>query len=62
MTNSDDMRAGRGRTLVFTKNVEAANAVYKALYDEGVDVMIYHRDVPAEGRSQALAIMGRCVA
>lgn len=59
MTNSEDMRAGKGRTLVFTKNVAAANAAYQCLYDEGVDVMLYHRDVLAEGRAKALAIMGR---
>ena len=61
VTNCQDMRAGHGRTLVFTKNVAAANAAYKVLYDQGVDVMLYHREVPAEGRAKALAIMGRCV-
>lgn len=61
VTNSDDMRAGHGRTLVFTKNVAAANAAYQCLYDEGVDVMLYHRDVPAEKRAEALAIMSRHV-
>ena len=60
VTECEEMRAGEGRTLVFTKNVAAANAAYRVLYDQGVDVMLYHREVPAEGRAKALAIMARC--
>ena len=56
VTNTGDTH---GRTLVFARDVAAANAAYACLYDAGLDVMLYHRDVPPEGRAKALDIMAR---
>ena len=49
------------RTLVFAKNVAAADKAAEALRDAGLEVALYHRNVPAEERAAALAAMaGRC--
>jgi hypothetical protein len=54
------MRDGCGRTLVFARDVAAANAAHRALYAAGLDVLAYHRDVPAAQRADALEVLARC--
>ena len=54
------MREGRGRTLVFARDVAAANAAHRALYAAGLDVLLYHRDVPAAQRANSLEVLSRC--
>ena len=55
------MLDARGRTLVFARDVTAANVAHRALYAAGLDVLAYHRDVPAAQRADALEVLSRCV-
>ena len=55
------MRDGRGRTLVFARDVGAAQAAHRALYAAGLDVLSYHRDVPPAQRADALEAVARWV-
>ena len=54
------MRDGHGRTLVFARDVAAAQAAHRALYAAGLDVLAYHRDVPPAQRADALEVVATC--
>lgn len=53
--------AGRGRTLVFARDVAAANEAADSLFVSGLPVMVYHRGVPAAERDAALQTLARCL-
>ena len=50
-----------GRTLVFARDVAAANVAADALAAAGLHVAAYHRGVPAAEREAALATLARWV-
>jgi ABC-type sugar transport system substrate-binding protein len=51
--------AARGRTLVFARDVAAANGAADALAAAGLPVVAYHRGVPPAEREAALATLAR---
>ncbi len=55
-----DAGGARGRTLVFARDVAAANEAADFLFDCGLPVMAYHRGVPAAEREAALETLARC--
>lgn len=52
--------AGRGRTLVFARDVAAAEEAAACLEAVGAAVLPYHRGVPAAARDDALTTLARC--
>lgn len=53
------MSSAGGRTLVFARNVAAANEAADALAAAGLPVIAYHRGVPAAERDANLATLAR---
>ena len=49
------------RVLIFAGSVAAANTAARALEEASVDVLLYHKEVPAAQRAEAIKTISQCV-